>query len=235
MTPFPTHPFTGLTAIGFRRDGRPIYPIRGGSQPTPPVPTPPPGSPAPTPAPTNPPAPTDAGDQPLGPPGQKALAEERAALAAERETRKALEKQLAELAPLKQIADIITGGQKPPDGKSEAVMLNERLEKYESDLASERTARWRAEVASAKGLTADQAAWISGATAEEFAASADRLLASFSAAPAGPRNPAPDPSQGARGGQPGPDLAAQTAEAVKSGDWRKAAALQKTKLADIKR
>jgi hypothetical protein len=56
-----------------------------------PVPTPPPGDPAP--APTEPAAPSaPAEDKPLGPAGERALA-------TEREARKALEKQLAELAP----------------------------------------------------------------------------------------------------------------------------------------
>jgi hypothetical protein len=191
------------------------------------VPTPPPGDPAPvpTPPPTPPADPAPEGDKPLGPAGEKAFREER-------EARKALEKQLAALAPLQKLADAIGGGQPKPDGKSEVELLNERFATYETELQTERQARWRAEVAAAKGLTADQAAWISGATAEEFAASADKLLASF---PAGPRNPAPDPSQGARGGQPGPDLQAQIDEARKAGDFRKAISLERTKLAAISR
>lgn len=32
MTTLPTHPRTGLTALGYRRDGRPIFPILGGSE-----------------------------------------------------------------------------------------------------------------------------------------------------------------------------------------------------------
>ena len=62
---------------------------------TEPAPTtePTPGDPAPAPTPSAEPV-----EQPLGPAGKKALD-------AEREARKALEKQLADLAPLKQLAD----------------------------------------------------------------------------------------------------------------------------------
>lgn len=59
----PTHPRTGLTAIGYRKSGAPIWPIMGGSQPTggepAPAPAPPTPVPAPAPAPA-PPAPTPA-------------------------------------------------------------------------------------------------------------------------------------------------------------------------------
>ena len=199
------------------------------TQPAPTPTTPPPGDPAPAPTePTTPPPtpPTEpSGDQPLGPTGQKALA-------AEREARKALEKQLAELSPLKQLAEAISGGQKPADGKSEVDLLNERFASYEKDIAAEREARWRAEVAQEKGLTAQQAARLRGTTRDELVADADELVALF---PTGPRTPAPDPSQGARGGQPGPDLQAQIAEARKAGDFRKAISLERSKLQGIQR
>ena len=199
-----------------------------------PVPTPPPGDPAPaptnlpnpTPTDPNPAAPADPADQPLGPAGQKALA-------AEREARKALEAQLKELSPLKQLAELINGGQKPADGKSEVDVLNEKFASYESNLKSEREARWRAEVAAAKGLTPQQAARLQGSSLEEFTADADALVALFPAA--GPRTPAPDPSQGARGGQPGPDIDAQIAEAQKNGDVNRVIALQRSKLANLNR
>lgn len=195
------------------------------TQPAPTPTAPQPGDPAPTPEPTPTPAPED---QPLGPAGQKALA-------AERDARKALEKQLAELAPLKDFAAALSGGKSPADGKSAEDLLNERFAKYETDLATEREARWRLEVAQAKGLTAEQATELRGSTPEELQAHADRLLTLFPAAPAGPRTPAPDPSQGARGGQPGPDLQAQINEARKAGDFRKAIALERSKLAAIPR
>lgn len=237
MTHLPIHPFTGLSAIGLRRDGRPIYPVRGGSQPTP-IPTPPPGDPAPAPTPSpNPapgpqpaagPAPTDPGDQPLGPAGIRALQTERKA-------REELEKKLAALAPLQQLADAIGGGQQQPGGKSEVERLNERFAELERTAVEERTARWRLEVAAAKGLTPQQAARLQGSTLEEFTADADALLALFPNTPARPNTPAPDPSQGARGGQPGPDLQAQIDEARKAGDFRKAIALERSKLQGVTR
>lgn len=196
------------------------------TQPAPTPTAPPPGDPAPTPAPTPTPPNPAPEDQPLGPAGQKALA-------AEREARKELEKKLAALAPLQQLADVIGGGQPKPDGKSEVDLLNEKFASYEQSLADERSARWRAEVANAKGLSPQLAARLQGSSLEELAADADALIALLP--PAGPRTPQPDPSQGARGGQPGPDLEAQIAAAQKSGDWRRAAALQKSKLANVQR
>ena len=195
-----------------------------------PVPTAPPGDPAP--APTDPtPAPQPApvpDDKPLGPAGERALA-------AEREARKALERQLAELAPLKDFAAALAGGKKPEGGQSEVDLLNEKFASYEKDLADERAARWRVEVAQAKGLTADQATELRGATREELEAHADRLLTLFPSAAPGPRTPAPDPSQGARGGQPGPDLQAQIDAAKAKGDFRTAIALERSKLQGIPR
>ena len=194
-----------------------------------PNPMPPPGDPAPAPTDPKPTPPADPPeDKPLGPAGERALA-------AEREARKALEKQIAEFAPLKELAASLAGGQKPPPGKSEVDVLREQFETHQKELAEERAARWRAEVASEKGLTAQQAARLRGTTREELVADADELLSLFPAASTGPRTPAPDPSQGARGGQPGPDLDAQIAAATKAGDWRKAAALQKSKLANVPR
>ena len=200
------------------------------TQPTPPGDPDPTAAPTPPadPVPTPPSGPAPGDDQPLGPAGQKALEAERAA-------RKELEKKLAGLAPLQQLADVISGGQTPPAGKSEVDLLNERFAAYEKDLADERSMRWRAEVAQAKGLTVEQAARLQGATREELAADADALLALFPAAPPGPRNPAPDPTQGARGGQPGPDLDAQIAAAKTKGDFWGAAALERSKLANIAR
>jgi hypothetical protein len=198
-----------------------------------PVPLPPSGDPAP--APTNPPtpappttAPADPADQPLGPAGKKALD-------AEREARKELQKQLEALSPLQKLAAAMGAGTPAAGGKTEVELLNEKFATYESQLTEERTARWRAEVAAAKGLTPQQAARLQGSSIEEFTADADALAALFPTAPAGPRNPAPDPSQGARGGQPGPDLDARIAELKAKGDNWGAIALERSKLLTIKR
>lgn len=141
---------------------------------------------------------------------------------------------MAALSPLQKLAEAIGGGQKP-DGKSEVELLNEKFATYEQQLADERQARWRAEVAQAKGLTVEQAARLNGNTAEELSADADALLALFPAAPAGPRTPVPDPSQGARGGQPDVDLQAQIKDARDKGDFRRAIALERSKLQTIPR
>ncbi|WP_416902749.1 hypothetical protein [Micromonospora echinospora] len=197
------------------------------TQPAPAPTTPPVGDP---PAPTTPPVtppPVDPPkeDDPLGPAGKKALDEERAA-------RKELERKLAALAPLEQLAQAL-GGKSTGDGTTDLERLTERLTQHEAELATERAARYRAEVAAAKGLTPQQAARLQGATREELEADADALLALFPG-PAGPRNPAPDPSQGPRGTQP-PDLEAQIAAAQAKGDYRAVIALQQSKLANVQR
>lgn len=190
--------------------------------------------PAPTPAPPGdpaqvPPTPTPPGDppeeRPLGPGGEKALA-------AEREARKGLEKQLAELAPLKKLAEMLGAGTPAANGKNEVDLLNERFGQYEKDLTEERQARWRAEVAAAKGLSVEQAERLRGTSREEFAADADKLVALFP--PAQPGTPRPDPSQGARGTPGSADLESQIAEAQKAGDIRKVIALQRQKLQTTK-
>lgn len=191
---------------------------------TQPVPTPPPGDPAPT-----PPTPTltadpPKDDKPLGPGGEKALQ-------SEREARKALEKQLADLAPLKQLAGML-GGQPTGDGKTDLERLTERLSQHETELASERMARWRAEIVAETGIPSALAARLQGSTREELVADAAALKALIPE-PTGPRTPVPDPSQGARGTQP-PDLENQIAEAQKAGNFRQVIALQKQKLANTK-
>ena len=52
------------------------------------------------------------------------------------------------------------------------------------------------------------------------------------AVPPGPRTPAPDPSQGARGGAGTPDLQTLIKEAQDKGDWREVIRLQNSKLAN---
>lgn len=172
--------------------------------PTPPAPNNPPApAPAPTPPapapeppkPADPPKPEDA----LGDAGRKALAEERAA-------RQALEKRFSALAAA-------LGDGDKAKGKTDVELLNERFAQHEKDLADERAARWRAEIAHEKGLTAKQANRLRGNTREELLADADDLLASFPAPAAppvpgtppgqpAPPVPQPDPSQGSRNSPP---------------------------------
>lgn len=190
--------------------------------------TPPPGDPAtpPTTPPANPPAappPADLpkpDDKPLGPGGEKALREER-------EARKALEKQLADLAPLKQIADLL-GGKPSGDPKTDLEQLTERLDGYERRIAEEQQARFRAEVAAEKGIPPALVERLRGNTKDELAADADALLALIPAQPSGPRTPAPDPSQGARGTAPA-DLDVQIADAETRGDWQRVISLKRQK------
>ncbi len=207
---------------------------------TQPVPTAPPAPPVP-PVPTPNPAPaSDPGpqpDPPTSPPsdenrrgGEKAIL---ADLAKEREKRHQLEERLSKLSPLEKLAEAMSNGQRPPEGKSEVDLLREKFDSYEKDLQTERQARWRLEAARDKGLSPEQASWLQGDTQEELLASADKLLAAFPAAAS--RTPAPDPTQGGRGGTPGPDIDAQVAEARSKGDFRRAINLERQKLNGLPR
>lgn len=187
-TNLPTHPFTGLTALGLRRDGRPIWPVMGGDgtgDPAPPAPAP---APAPTPPAPAPPAPADPPkpDDPLGEGGKKALE-------AERKRANELDKELAKYKKAEQ--------DKLDAEKSEA----EKRTAAEVRAAAETLRADRAEVAHEKGLTPAQAKRLVGSTKAELLADADQILIDFPvtpAAPAGPAVPKPDPSQGSRGNQP---------------------------------
>lgn len=200
----PMHPLSGLTAIGFRRDGRPIFPAMGGDGTTPPpVPPAPPAVPPGDPA--NPPAPP--ADQPLGPAGLKALQ-------VEREAREAMEK---EFAPFRDLVKALSGG-KTPTGKTEIDVIREQLDAQAKTIADQAVSLLRAEIGTEKGLTVGQAAELRGATREELTAHADRLLTLFGK-PAEPEprrgGMRPDPAQGA---QPGAKPSAKdkgAAEALK--------------------
>jgi hypothetical protein len=205
------------------------------TQPAPTPTAPPPGDPAPVPTDPNstpqpaPPA-NPAGGEPLGAEGEKALQ-------LQRQRARTAETLIAEMAGMSktQVKAMLDKAFDVEQKKSEVELLNERLAQHEKSLADERSTRWRLEVAQAKSLTPEQAAWLQGSTQEELLASADRLLAAFPAQPAGPRTPAPDPSQGARGGQPGPDLQAQIAALKAKGDILGAIALERSKLNNIQR
>jgi polyhydroxyalkanoate synthesis regulator phasin len=87
-------------------------------------------------------------------------------------------------AALKQVTD------KEEAGKSESEKLTGRFAEMEKQLADERQARIRAEVASAKGLSPAQAKRLAGTTKEELEADADEILEAF-----------PTPSGGGGGGK----------------------------------
>lgn len=122
-------------------------------------------------------------EKPLGPNGEKALADERAA-------RKAAEKSATEL--------------KARLDKIEAANLSdlERAQKsaQEAQAQLERVTRenLRNSVALTKGVPADLAPFLSGNTEDELAAQADTLLARLNA----PTSPRPDPTQAAGDGKP---------------------------------
>lgn len=179
------------------------------TQPTPtPVPTPPP-APAPTP-PGDPANPAPPKEEPLGPAGIKALQQER-------EAREALER---EMAPLKELAKALTGG-KPPAGKSEIDLINEKLAEQAETIKQQAVSLLRADVAADKELTAQQAAMLVGSTREELAAYADKLIELFGKPAVDPATqrksgtPRPDPAQGARPGEKPTGKDAGLAEARK--------------------
>lgn len=136
-------------------------------------------------------------DKPLGENGEKALK-------AEREARKATEKALAdfkaEMAPFIELMQGLRGAV-PGVEPSDTEKLAAELEQIKAEAAQERLGRIRLEVATAKGLTAAQAARLQGDTTEELEADADALLALFpQTTPDAPKGPRGDPAQGARPG-----------------------------------
>lgn len=174
MTNLPFHPHTRLQAIGTYRDGRPIWPVLGGSQP--PV-EPPPDPPAEPPA---DPPPDKPKDEPLGDAGKAALDKERAA-------RKEAEKELAKYRKAEQ--------EKAEADKSEA----EKRTAAEARAEAAELRALRLEVAHAKGLTPNQAKRLVGATRDELEKDADEILADFPTGQKTPPAPKPDPSQGPKG------------------------------------
>ena len=193
-------------------------------QPAPAAPTPPanPAPPAGEPPANTPPA-AKPGDADKGPAGGKdaILAD----LAKERDARQALQKQVDALAPLGQLAAMLNV--KPEQGKTDVQTLTEQVAAMQKQQADDRLARLRAEVALDKKLPKAIADRLRGSTAEELAADADALMAAFPAAAAGAGaagTPAPDHSQGARGGAR--ELEAALAEAQKAGKTREAIRLK---------
>jgi len=130
--------------------------------------------------------------------------------------RETLEK---EFAPLRDLVKALTGG-KTPTGKTEIDVIREQLDAQAKTIADQSVSLLRADVTRDKKLTAEQAAELRGATYEELAAHADKLLALFGkpADPADPgRRTAPraDPAQGARPGGKVSGAEAGRAEAQK--------------------
>lgn len=206
----PVHPRTGLTALGLRRNGAPIWPVRGGSgEGDPPGATPP----------ATPPAGGDGDDgelpPDLGDAGKKAIDRMKAQRNEALATSKALEEKLAKLAPLEKLAAAL-GDSASGDGKTDIEAVTERLSQHEAELAKERAARTRAEVIAEKQLTPKQAKRLQGSTREELAADAEEILRDFPDTPApGRYTPRPDPSQGNRGGNSPAGREAALAEAKK--------------------
>src|SRR5690606_38784871 len=114
------------------------------------------------------------------------------------------------------------------DGKTDVQRLAGRLDAYERQLAEERQARWRVEVAAERGLPPALADRLRGSTREVLAADADALKALIPAAGAAPRVPMPDPTQGARAPV---DLDAQIRDAESKGNVRDSIRLKTAKLA----
>jgi hypothetical protein len=184
----PVHPFTGLTALGLRRNGAPIWPVRGGAE-------------------DGDAAADDGGDsagdapEDLGDAGKQAIDRMKAERNAARNELRQVKEQLDKLSPLQKLADAL-GGQSSGDAPTDLESLTERLSRHESELAAERLARHRVEVAAEKGLTPAQAKRLVGKSRDELAADADEIIRDFPAAAAGTNRPAglrPDPSQGSRG------------------------------------
>jgi hypothetical protein len=207
MTAHLRHPYSNLFAIGYLRDGTPVWPVIGGAD------DPPADPPAEPPADSSPPvdAPKPKDDDGLGDAGKKALA-------AERKRANDAEKELAKFRKAEQ--------DKADADKSETekrAAAEKRAEEAELRVL-------RLEVAQDKGLTAAQAKRLVGATREELEADADDLVATFGAKQGdGKTTPKPDPSQGARGA--GPTVDSRIAEAQAKGDWRTVISLQNEKLA----
>lgn len=176
----PTHARTGLTAIGLRRNGDPIWPVKGGSGDDPdPEPKPDDGDPDPDP---DPDVPEGTGDA-----GKKAIDR----MKADRNTaRTELKAATAELAKFRKAEQAKADADKSEAEKRTAA--EERAEKAELKAT-------RLEVAFEKGLTPTQAKRLVGSTREELEADADQLLKDFPAAPARKKAPDPDPSQGPKG------------------------------------
>lgn len=128
----------------------------------------------------------EANEQELGAGGKRALS-------AEREARRAAERELSEArAALKEIEDAKL---------SELERAQRDAQEAREQLAALRVENTRYQVVQAKGVPAELAEFITGDTEEEMAAKADLLLARI---PSSPTTPKPDRTQGASDGNARP-------------------------------
>ncbi|WP_433658047.1 hypothetical protein ACQPW1_39735 [Nocardia sp. CA-128927] len=212
----PVHPTFG-TAIGLRRNGAPIWPVRGAStEGDPPAADPqPPADPAPAPADTDSP-PTPSTDEGLGDGGKKALD-------AERQARKDAEKaQRAAEAKVKAFEDA---------QKTEAEKQADRLAAAEKDAADAKVEARRFKVAAKHSISDEDAElFLTGADDKTIGRQAERIaeLMSGSAAPA-PQPGAYVPGEGRTPANP--NLDEQIAEATKARDFPRAIALKQQRAA----
>ncbi|WP_329013200.1 hypothetical protein OG271_03970 [Micromonospora rifamycinica] len=174
----PVHPRTGLTALGLRRNGQPIWPVRGASPDDP-------GEQDDGGSDGDPDVPPGTGDA-----GKQAIDRMKAERNEERKARRALEAKVAAFEKAEQ--------EKAEADKSEA----EKRQAAEQRAEQAELRALRLEVAAEKGLTPAQAKRLVGGSREELEADADDILATFPTSPAQPerKTPKPDPSQGTRGG-----------------------------------
>lgn len=128
---------------------------------------------------TTDPATSDTAEETLGEAGLKALQRER-------DARKALERELADLRPLAERARELEESQ-----KTEQQKLAERAERAEAELAATQARLLRQDIAARKGLPLDMAARLQGSTPEELDADADALLSLIAAQPKPAAPPVP--------------------------------------------
>lgn len=154
----------------------------------------------------------------LGEAGKKALTELRQQV-------KELERQnkaLQDRDPVKAIAEAL--GVKAEPGPTGDQALADQVKQMQQQIRDAELRAVRLEVAAAKGLTPAQAARLQGSTRDELDADADQLKELFPGATSTPGTPAPDPSQGARGG--GNQLEAALKVAQEKGDAKESIRLK---------
>ncbi|WP_406234940.1 hypothetical protein [Nocardia sp. NBC_01009] len=215
-TILPVHPTFG-TALGVRRNGAPIWPVRGASQEGDPPSTAPEPTTTPQPATTEPKAPAEpAADDGLGDGGKKALEAERLARKEAEKAQKAAE------AKVKTFEDA---------QKSDAQKQAERLAELETEAATAKHEALRFKYAAKHQLSDEDAeTFLTGADEATIAKQAARLAELV----AGGATPKPQPGTyvPGEGRTPQtPNLDEQIAEAQKNRDFTRAIALKEQRSA----